>query len=366
MSENDGDVAGQRRTSWCARAGAHIAELQSQINRIEAGGALSPADTEIANKARVQLDAARDALMGGWWARITGAAHDRAMSNIHEAEIEILRIMPEEELQWRGVRVLAQCMLHLHPNDLGLKRLGNELKQGYAPLTAKSRELAASTLHEAFRAEESERSRVRSFGHIVAFSIAIMTALAAAFMAWSFIDPEGVASKFCFQPEFRSRVCPIGVTPDGSDVLLVEFSGMLAAALAGTASLKKMRGTAGPYHIPALLLALRLPVGALSAVLGVLLISGEFIPGLTALDSDTQILAWAAVFGIVQESVTRALDKQGQLVLDNARAPERGFEAGPTVREVPRVGDTRKQTSAVEHSRSQGGGPDSDGGEGEE
>ncbi|MFF0201449.1 hypothetical protein [Streptomyces sp. NPDC005017] len=135
MSENDGDVAGQRRASWYARAGAHIAELQSQINRMEAAGELSPADAEIAKKARVQLAAAREALTGGWWARVTGAAHDRAMANIHEAEIELLRIMPEEELRWRGVRVLSQCILHLHPNDLGLKRLGNELQQGYAPLS---------------------------------------------------------------------------------------------------------------------------------------------------------------------------------------------------------------------------------------
>ncbi|MGK5696120.1 hypothetical protein ACSNOJ_25060 [Streptomyces sp. URMC 128] len=356
MSENDGDVAGQRRTPWCARVGAHIAELQSQINRIEAADSLSPADAEVAKKARVQLDAARAALKGGWWARITGAAHDRAMANIHEAEIEILRITPEADLRWRGVRILAQCMLHLHSGDLGLKRLGNELKQGYAPLNGKLRELAAGTLHEAFRAEEAERARVRSFGHIVAFSIVIMTALAAAFMVWSFVDPAGVASKFCFEPDLRRRVCPIGAKPDGSDVLLVEFSGMLAAALAGTASLKKMRGTAGPYHIPALLLILRLPVGALSAVLGVLLVSGEFIPGLTALDTDTQILAWAAVFGILQESVTRTLDKQGQLVLDNVRAPERGFETGPTVREAPRVGDTRRRMTAVERIRSRGTG----------
>ncbi|MFF0201451.1 hypothetical protein [Streptomyces sp. NPDC005017] len=193
-----------------------------------------------------------------------------------------------------------------------------------------------------------------------------MTALATAFTVWGFIDPEGVASKFCFPSESRPRVCPIGATPEGSDVLFVEFSGMLAAALAGTASLKKMRGTAGPYHISALLLALRLPVGALSAILGILLIRGEFIPGLTALDSDTQILAWAAVFGLLQESVTRALDKQGQLVLDNARAPDRGFEAGPTVREAPRVGDTRRPAPPVEHSWPQGGGPDSGGDEGEE
>jgi hypothetical protein len=49
--------------------------------------------------------------------------------------------------------------------------------------------------------------------------------------------------------------------------------------------------------------------------------SGEFFPGLTSLNTSTQIVAWAFAFGILQESVTRAVDRQGQSLLDKVKGP---------------------------------------------
>ncbi|MEU0169630.1 hypothetical protein ABZ214_29990 [Streptomyces iakyrus] len=45
---------------------------------------------------------------------------------------------------------------------------------------------------------------------------------------------------------------------------------------------------------------LKLPTGALSAFLGLLLIRGAFVPGLSDLDSRAQVLAWAAASGAAQ------------------------------------------------------------------
>ncbi|MFH9015413.1 hypothetical protein ACH4C6_29095 [Streptomyces sp. NPDC017943] len=73
------------------------------------------------------------------------------------------------------------------------------------------------------------------------------------------------------------------------------------------------------------LLLLRLPVGALAAVFGLLVIQGGFVPGLTDLDSGAQILAWALMFGIAQETVTRLVDQQSKRVLGNVRGPSRGL-----------------------------------------
>ena len=73
-----------------------------------------------------------------------------------------------------------------------------------------------------------------------------------------------------------------------------------------------MRGTATPYSLPIALAVLKVPTGALTAVLGLVLMRGEFIPGLSALDSSGQILAWAAVFGAAQQLVTRMVDRQAQ------------------------------------------------------
>jgi hypothetical protein len=48
----------------------------------------------------------------------------------------------------------------------------------------------------------------------------------------------------------------------------------------------------------------------------------EFVPGLSALDTSAQILAWALVFGYAQQLFTRFVDRQGQTVLDSVRAAD--------------------------------------------
>ncbi len=83
---------------------------------------------------------------------------------------------------------------------------------------------------------------------------------------------------------------------------------------------------------------LKLPTGALTAVLGLLLMRGQFIPGLTALDSSAQILAWALVFGYGQQLFTRLVDQQAHTVLDRVRS------GGPDQHPTPR-GEARTSSS---------------------
>jgi hypothetical protein len=47
---------------------------------------------------------------------------------------------------------------------------------------------------------------------------------------------------------------------------------------------------------------------------------GEFVPGLSALDSSAQILAWALVFGYAQQLLTQLVDRQAHTVPDNVRS----------------------------------------------
>jgi hypothetical protein len=43
---------------------------------------------------------------------------------------------------------------------------------------------------------------------------------------------------------------------------------------------------------------------------------GQFVPGLSALDTSAQILAWTLVFGYAQQLLTRVVDQQAHTVLD--------------------------------------------------
>ncbi|GKQ40992.1 hypothetical protein [Streptomyces sp. A012304] len=335
--DGDGDVVWPKRSSWSQRATAHVADLQGQINRLRSQvTAADPADAELIAKAEAHLASARHSLKykGRWWRfdRTT----DGALANLHEAEVALLRIVPAGELRWRGVPVLAQARLHLDPDDLRLQHLEEQLKPQGTQVThiqEVDRELLVSTLHAAYQAEEAERARVRSFTRIVCGATTAMALIAVGFAMWALVEPA-VGRRFCFpenpdDPDAVPTVCPFGDEPSWSSVWFIEFVGMTGAAVAGAASLRQVRGTAGPYHVAMALLLLRLPVGALTAVIGLLFLSGRFFPGLTGLDTPTQIISWAVAFGILQEVVTRSVDRQGEFLLENVRTAGRDPEVKP-------------------------------------
>jgi hypothetical protein len=118
-------------------------------------------------------------------------------------------------------------------------------------------------------------------------------------------------------------------TANPPDLIVVELVGLTAAAIAAAAAIRRLKGSSERYGLPVALAALKLPTGALTAVLGLLLMRGQFVPGLSALDTSAQILAWALVFGYAQQLFTRLVDQQGQTVLDNVRGADRA-EAAPS------------------------------------
>jgi hypothetical protein len=114
----------------------------------------------------------------------------------------------------------------------------------------------------------------------------------------------------------------VAVTVSHQDLIVVELVGLTAAAIATAAAIRRIRGSSERYGLPVALAALKLPTGAITAFLGLLLMRGQFVPGLSALDTSAQILAWALIFGYAQQLFTRLVDEQGQTVLDSVRPPE--------------------------------------------
>jgi hypothetical protein len=328
----DQDIAGYARSSWWQRTVAHIAELQCQLNRIKSlkPHGLAPHEEEIATKVVTHLNAARLAAdrRKNPWSIISGADIDRAFANIHRAETNILRLTPTEELGELGTLVLANARQHLGGEDPRRAKLETELRNNGHKLTEEMRELAVTTLLAAQMAEEKERARARSFRNILLASVMATTVIAGLFILWGFLSPSSIASNICFVPDPPGpQICPIGSTETGQDMLIVMAFGSAAAAFAAAVSLKGIQGTSTPYSVPLMLVLLRIPVGALAALMGLVLIHGGFIPGLSNLDSAPQIIAWAILFGILQESVTRLVDRQGKDILDNVRGAEREFQS---------------------------------------
>jgi hypothetical protein len=118
-------------------------------------------------------------------------------------------------------------------------------------------------------------------------------------------------------------------TAKSLDLLVVELVGLTAAAIAAAVAIRRLRCSSERYGLPVALAALKLPTGAITAFLGLLLMRGQFVPGLTALDTSAQILAWALVFGYAQQLFTRLVDQQGQTVLDKVRGADRPESTAP-------------------------------------
>ena len=68
--------------------------------------------------------------------------------------------------------------------------------------------------------------------------------------------------------------------------------------------------------MPVALAILKVPLGAFTAILALVAIQGKFVPGLSILDSQVQILAYALIFGFAQQALSRVLDQQAQTLLE--------------------------------------------------
>ena len=98
--------------------------------------------------------------------------------------------------------------------------------------------------------------------------------------------------------------------PAPGDVTLVSLLGLMGGGLSGALAIRHLQGSSTPYDVPVALSLLKLPSGALLALVGLLFVRGGFVPGLSQLDSQPQILAYAFLFGSAQQLVTRLIDRR--------------------------------------------------------
>jgi hypothetical protein len=205
-------------------------------------------------------------------------------------------------------------------------------------------------VEDGYEALDNQHAQLRSFRNILMLSALVISALVAATIL--VVSQQPSVMPLCFQRDAtsvsadqsgsanatgngasaapaaaRSRSCPTRAAtsgPSGGDILVVALLGLLGGALAASVSIRGLRGTSTPYDVPVALAMLKVPLGAFTAILALVAIQGGFVPGLTALDSQEQILAYALVFGFAQQVFTRVLDRQAQTLLDGLPAKDAG------------------------------------------
>jgi hypothetical protein len=334
-------------------------------------------DEVLTEAIRLHLDAARQAAMGE---RPTphkpfrifhyGPRIERARSNLDAAEAHILTLAPEDYILGQMPCLLNHVQRHLPPTDARrqeferiARRIGiadpdhpsPEKEQG--PDSTKKEDVVKSerrTIVNIVRAASSaalrEHIRLGSFRNVVLITAMLMAVLAIGVALTGFFWPTLIP--MCFAPQEGGKVtvvCPtaqsepfvpkgdptqkgvptrninavIQETAKPTDLIVIELVGLSAAAIATAAAIRRIKGSSERYGLPVSLAALKLPTGAITAFLGLLLMRGGFVPGLSALDTPAQILAWALVFGYAQELFTRLVDQQGQTILDNVRGADK-------------------------------------------
>lgn len=318
------------------------------------------------------LAAARDAAMGGMSRRHElisawrGAAVERAWGQLDAAEEELLRIGPGHYVRGQLPRLLARARQSLESDDprrIALETIATRLaeqppEKRNGDIEPADREALGTVLHATNCEARRKQTRVRSFRNVLVVTSIVLWLAVAGLAGLGAFRPALIP--LCFNPTGHV-VCPtqespapvpaaggapgqpavpdavveadvdkiVSETVNGWDIFLVEIVGLLAAAVASAAALRTIRGTSTPYSVPVALAVLKLPTGALTAVLGLMLMRGQFVPGLSALDFPAQILAWAVVFGYAQQLFTRLVDQRAQTVLEGAvPAPATAQAAG--------------------------------------
>ncbi len=261
-----------------------------------------------------------------------GSAIECAISNLDAAESLLLLRAPDDYIQGHFPGIHSDVRRFLEAEDPRRRRIEVLSKQIQLeqPVSVDTRESLGLALTAARSHSRQQYLKVRNFRNAVMVATVVLFTVAVSLGIWGLSAPDSIP--LCFNPEDKI-VCPaaesvfrpeagddknsvVRQTALPGDIFLIQFVGLVAAAVSGATSLHRMEATAVPFSLPIALAVLKLPTGALTAVLGLVLMGGGFVPGLSALDSAPQILAWAILFGASQQLLTGLVDRQARGVLE--------------------------------------------------
>jgi hypothetical protein len=336
------------RRIWVPQVAVDVETLRTRVKVARARG-LDPPHECVADGVWDHLDKAsaaafrRDPLpwrVTNWW---RGVLVETAYRHMHAAEAQIVELYDEHELRAEIPEAVARAQTALHREDLRQWTVEGLQGLDYPLMRAHLRRI----MTDSFAALDGKHGQLRSFRNILLRAAFLISALVLATLVvvyrWPDVMPlcfpnqEIVSTDPLVTQENRFN-CPTQsdtAGPSRGDALVVALLGLLGGALAAAVSIRNLKGTTTPYDVPVALAVLKVPLGAFTAILALVAIRAEFVPGLSSLDSQEQILAYALVFGFAQQVFTRLLDQRAQTLLENlpskdaADAPPSPLSAPP-------------------------------------
>lgn len=328
--------------SWKLDVATDVVRLHALLDANPPGDATARA---AATEARHHLGEVR-ALLERWWTDLfTSASTDAVYRHLHEAEVAATATLSTAELLARAPYLVAKARRLLaaeDPQRVAVERLIAESADG-APLACSSQDYGlayAEAARAVYEVADARYARMRKFRTNLRLVTVVLTIVVGGLVALGMRSPGAVP--LCFRPQPGPMsievACPTSeVRADGADpsapgvlsgtesapgtasdddLLVVAILGAVGGALSGALAVRKFRPPPyTPYNLPLLTFLLKVPVGALTAIGGLLLLRGQIVPGLSELDSQGQILAYALLFGFAQHLFTRYVDVHADKLL---------------------------------------------------
>lgn len=252
-----------------------------------------------------------------WW---KGVLVEAAYRNIHGARAQLVDLYTEEDIDAEIPGAVARAHTALGRGDP--RRITQDQLRSLS--LASRRAWLRQLIEDGYEAADLRHAQLRSFRNNILKMVVVIFLLVATTVVFLAFAPT--AMPLCFPQQLtdvsdtaaQRLNCPTRsntTAPTGGDVLVVGLVGLLGGALAASIAMRNTRGTSTPYDVPAALVWLKIPLGAFTAILGIIAIHGGFLPGLSVLDSQEQILAYALLLGTGQQLLTGVLDRKAQTLL---------------------------------------------------
>ena len=309
-----------RRRVWAQDVAVNVCVLRSRlaVHRARLGADIPEAKRALVEGVELLLTQAEKAAyrtdpqptrLGNWW---RGTLIEAAYQNMHAAEAEMVGLYDAADIDAEVPEAIARVEAGLNRDDPRRRAVHN-----LPGATSQEHKRAGlrKAIETGYAAADRQHTRVRSFRNVVLVTAALLTFFVVVFCIVAGLRPEAVP--LCFAPG-AELACPAGGEGASAlDVVVVSLLGALGGALAAAVSIRNLRGTSTPYDMPVALCLLKVPAGAMTALGALIAIRGEFVPGLSALDTQEQVLAYALVFGYAQQLLTRLIDDRASSVLDS-------------------------------------------------
>jgi hypothetical protein len=287
-------------------------------------------------------------LIGAW----SGTCVDAAFGHSHNAEAALAYLYEPAEMRAAIPEAVRRARTALAPDDPVMQVCQDLMdfractKPDQLETVERRRKDLSSLIEEGHSAADRHRSRLRTFRNIVLIGILVTTVLVGGVVWMGTLSPNIVPLCFIQDPAppepDNNFACPTkqgrdpnavtlgaGKLASGGDAGAVALMGLLGGALSAAFFIRGLYANSTSYNVLVPLALTKLPAGALTAIVGLLFVAGDFIPGFTAIDKQSQILAYAVAFGFAQQLFTQLLDRRARDLTANIPTKAKDIDAEP-------------------------------------